>query len=255
MRAFKAVAFAVTAVAGFAMLVCLGVWQLHRLAWKRELIERVHERIHAPAAAAPGPAQWQSVGAKQDEYRRVRVQGRYLNDRETLVQAATELGAGYWVITPFKTVDGYTVLINRGFVPRAGHATPSRLQGEFEGETTVSGLLRMSEPGGGFLRANDSMNDRWYSRDVLAITRAHGITDAAPYFIDADAIEPAIASAPVGGLTVVTFANNHLQYALTWFALAMMLAAGGLLTLRQERAQVAHSSAEERILVGVGGGT
>jgi surfeit locus 1 family protein len=248
MSAFKLSAFAVAAVAGFAMLVSLGVWQLHRLAWKNALIERVHERIHAPAVAAPEPARWPSISARDHEYLRVRVRGRYLNDRETLVQAVTKLGAGYWVITPFKTVDGYTVLINRGFVPPAGRATASRLQGETEGETTVIGLLRMSEPRGGFLRANDSSSDRWYSRDVRAIARACAITDAAPYFIDADAVEPAMASAPVGGLTAVTFANNHLQYALTWFALAMMLAAGGMLTLRQERAQVAHCSAEERIL-------
>ena len=231
------------------MLVSLGVWQLHRLAWKRELIERVDERIHAPAVAAPGPAQWPSVSAKQHEYLRVRVQGRYLNDRETLVQAVTKLGAGFWVMTPFETVDGYTVLINRGFVPPAQRGAGDRLQGQIEGETTVTGLVRMSEPQGGFLRANDSPTDRWYSRDVRAISAARGFTDAAPYFIDAEAIEPAIAGAPVGGLTVITFANNHLQYALTWLVLALMLAAGGMLTLRRERAQVARCSAEERILV------
>ena len=93
----------------------------------------------------------------------------------------------------------------------------------------------MSEPKGGFLRANDSSGDRWYSRDVGAIAAARGLTDAAPYFIDAEAIEPAIAGAPVGGMTVITFANNHLQYALTWFALALMLACGAFLVLRHER--------------------
>ena len=121
MSVFKLAALAAAALAGFAILVSLGVWQLHRLAWKRDLIERVDERIHAPAVAAPGPAQWPSVSAKQHEYLRVRLQGRYLNDRETLVQAVTKLGAGFWVMTPFQSVEGYTVLINRGFV-RAGAA-------------------------------------------------------------------------------------------------------------------------------------
>ena len=99
----------------------------------------------------------------------------------------------------------------------------------------MTGLVRMSEPKSGFLRANDSSTDRWYSRDVHAISAARGITDAAPYFIDAEAIEPAIAIAPVGSMTVITFANSHLQYALTWFALALMFAGGAFLVLRHER--------------------
>ena len=138
-------------------------------------------------------------------------------------------------MTPFETVDGYTVLINRGFVPPAQRDAATRLQGQIEGETTVIGLVRMSEPKGGFLRANDSSTDRWYSRDVGAISAARGLAHSAPYFVDADAMRPAIAGAPVGGLTVIAFANNHLQYALTWFALALMLAGGALLVFRHER--------------------
>jgi surfeit locus 1 family protein len=93
----------------------------------------------------------------------------------------------------------------------------------------------MSEPKGGFLRANDSSTNRWYSRDVAAISAARGLPDAAPYFIDAEAIEPAIAGTPIGGMTVISFANNHLQYALTWFTLAVMLAGGVILVLHHER--------------------
>ena len=142
------------------------------------------------------------------------LQGRYLHDRETLVQAVTRLGAGFWVMTPFETVDGYTVLVNRGFVPPTHRRPATRSQGQIEGETTVIGLLRMSEPKGGFLRANDSATDRWYSRDVAAISAARDLGHSAPYFVDAEAMRPAIAGAPVGGLTVIAFANNHLQYAL-----------------------------------------
>ena len=93
----------------------------------------------------------------------------------------------------------------------------------------------MSEPKGGFLRANDSTTDRWYSRDVAAISAARGLAHSAPYFVDAEAMRPAIADAPIGGLTVIAFANNHLQYALTWFVLALMLAGGAWLVFRHER--------------------
>jgi surfeit locus 1 family protein len=233
LKPLKLAALAAAALVGFATLASLGVWQLHRLAWKRALIQRVEERIHSPAVAAPGPAQWPTVGPQQHEYLRVRLQGRYLNDRETLVQAITQLGAGFWVMTPFEAVDGFTVLINRGFVPPPRRAPADRAQGQIEGESVVTGLVRMSEPGGRY-RVNNSSTDQWYSRDVGAICAARGVPDSAPYFIDADAMRPAIAGAPVGGLTVIAFPNSHLEYALTWFALAALLAGGSFLVFRHE---------------------
>jgi surfeit locus 1 family protein len=86
---------------------------------------------------------------------------------------------------------------------------------------TVTGLLRVSEPGGAFLRSNDPAADRWYSRDVAEMARARGLDRVAPYFLDADAA-PNRGGYPVGGLTVVHFRDPHLVYALTWFALAAL---------------------------------
>lgn len=230
----KLAAIVIAGLAGFATLVSLGVWQVHRLAWKRDLIERVEQRVHAPAVAAPGREQWPGVNVANSEYLHVAVQGRYLHDRETLVQAVTERGGGFWVLTPLRTVEGYTVLINRGFVPPTRRDPATRGEGQIEGLTTVTGLLRISESGGAYLRANEPAADRWYSRDVGAIAAARGLTDVAPYFIDADANEAHGGNAPVGGLTVIKFSNNHLQYALTWFALALMVAGGTFLVLRHE---------------------
>lgn len=216
------------------MLVSLGVWQLQRLAWKRDLIERVEQRVHAPPVAPPGREQWPQVNAANSEYLHVIVQGRYRHDRETLVQAVTERGGGFWVITPFDTDDGYVVLINRGFVTPLNRDPTTRLQGQIEGVTTVTGLVRVSESGGAYLRSNEPAANRWYSRDVAAIAAARGLTDVAPYFIDADASEARGGDAPIGGLTVIRFNNNHLQYALTWFGLALMVAGGAFLVLRYE---------------------
>jgi surfeit locus 1 family protein len=228
---FKLVVIVVAALAGVATLVSLGVWQLHRLAWKRDLIERVEQRVHAPPVDAPGPGQWPQVDVASSEYLHVGVMGRYLHDRETLVQAVTERGGGFWVITPFEVVDGYVVLINRGFVPPTQRDPATRREGQIPDVIKVTGLLRISESGGAYLRANDPAADRWYSRDVSAIAQARGLQDVAPYFIDADAGQ---APVPVGGLTVIQFNNNHLQYALTWFALALMVVGGAFLVLRYE---------------------
>jgi surfeit locus 1 family protein len=209
----------------------LGVWQVQRRAWKLELIAQVDTRSHAPAIDAPGPDAWPSIDAAHDAYRRVRAQGIFLNDRETLVQAATALGSGYWVMVPLQTDDGFIILVNRGFVP------PERADPRRHGVSRlavrgqVAGLLRITEPKGGFLQANDPAADHWHSRDVAAIAERRNLTQVAPYFIDADAT-PGDQGQPVGGLTVIDFPNNHLVYALTWFILAGIAAAGTGLVAR-----------------------
>ncbi|MFD4837484.1 SURF1 family protein [Achromobacter sp. NPDC058515] len=227
----------VLAVALFAGLCALGTWQVHRLAWKRALIAQVEQRAHAPATPAPPKAEWPGLTSDNAEYRHVAASGTYQFDRQTLVQAATELGSGYWVMTPLQLPDGGTVLVNRGFVlpewrkSQATIAQPSA-------EAHVTGLLRMGEPGSGFLRNNDPASNLWYSRDLPAIAAARGLTDVAPFFIDADAASSAgrdPAQAPVGGLTVLSFPNNHLVYAVTWYALALMVIVGVAIFVREEK--------------------
>jgi len=232
---FLAVAGAL-AVLLFVVFVALGTWQLKRRVWKLDLIARVEQRVHALPMAAPGPAQWPQVTAATDEYRHVTVTGTFLDESQTLVQAVTDLGAGYWVLTPLRTANGSFVLVNRGFVSQEArnqvarasaqlrdgtNATAARATaaaagttaaaggtsgaasrdaanpaadrtsagGDAAAQTTVAGLLRMTEPRGAFLRHNDAAANHWYSRDVQAIAAARGLalTHVAPYFIDADA--------------------------------------------------------------------
>ncbi|WP_342736932.1 SURF1 family protein [Bradyrhizobium sp. B117] len=213
----------VLSLAAFVLLIALGVWQVERRAWKLALIDRVEQRVHAPAQPIPAPASWPAVTAANDEYRHVSLAGRFLHDRETLVQAVTEEGPGYWVLTPLQRDDGTQVLVNRGFVPSEQRDASTRQGGNPDGKVEITGLLRMNEPKGGFLRNNVPQHNRWYSRDVAEIAAARGLTHAAPFFVDADAGSQT-AGGPIGGLTVISFPNNHLIYALTWFALAFMLA-------------------------------
>jgi surfeit locus 1 family protein len=236
-RAPRTIALLGIAAALFTgLFVGLGIWQLERLQWKLQLIVEVDSRVHAAAVAPPGPAAWPEVTQADDEYRHVTAKGHFLNDDESLVEAVTDRGAGYWVMTPFATDQGFIVLINRGFVPSDERDPQTRPAGEIAGETAVTGLLRISEPGGGFLRGNDPAHGRWYSRDVAAIAASHGLGGVAPYFIDADAT-PNPGGLPVGGLTVISFPNNHFVYALTWFALAVMVAGGFGYLVYDERRQ------------------
>jgi surfeit locus 1 family protein len=264
------------AVLLFLIFVALGTWQVQRRAWKLDLIARVEQRVHAPPVVAPGPAQWPTVTAATDEYRHVTATGTFLDDSQTLVQAVTALGAGYWVITPLRLGDGNIVLVNRGFVASDDHervrsasvsASNAADAGVKHDTARVTGLLRITEPGGAFLRHNDPAANHWYSRDVQAIAAARGLTHVAPYFIDAEAARttPAVDAAaprgdslasqadgpsapapgcpstsgtctvaPVGGLTVITFHNSHLIYAITWYTLALMTAGAIWVGIRSE---------------------
>lgn len=220
---------ALLGLAAFAGLIALGIWQVQRLAWKQDLIARVARQLVAPPVPAPDPAGWVGIGLA-DVYRRVELQGRFDHTRETCTQAVTRLGPGCWLMTPLQTGAGWWVLVNRGFVETAQRASTARP----EGDVRVQGLLRLSEPGGGFLRRNDPAMKRWHSRDVAAIAQAHNLpaTAVAPYFVDAAHTVP---GGPVGGLTVVRFHNNHLVYALTWFSLSALVPFATVLVLRRER--------------------
>lgn len=213
------------ALAAMLAFVALGIWQIERRAWKLDLIARVAARTHAAPINA--------FRAQGEAYRHVTLTGMFLCGRETFVQALTERGAGFWVVTPMRTSEGIA-LVNRGFVPGDKGGKSGPLCGP-EAVQTVTGLLRLSEPGGGFLRSNDPAGDRWYSRDVAAMAKARGLGPVAPFFVDADAT-PHPAGYPIGGLTVVRFNNNHLVYALTWFGLAGLSGFAAFLLLRRKAA-------------------
>ncbi|MBY5409714.1 SURF1 family protein [Rhizobium leguminosarum] len=231
----KRAIFAACLILLAAALAALGTWQVERLAWKRDLIARVDQRVHAAPMPAPARADWDKVNATDDEYRRVTVAGTLANDTETLVYASTMLGPGYWVMAPLTLADGTSILVNRGFVPTERRDPASRREGELSSPVEITGLMRMTEPTGSLLQSNDVAADRWYSRDVAAIAEKRGVNTVAPYFIDADATANP-GGLPVGGLTVIAFPNNHLVYAITWYGLAAMVLALLVFILRNERA-------------------
>lgn len=219
------VAFDIAAILLVVCLAALAVWKVHRRAYKLDLIARVEVWVHAIPTPAPGAGRWADLSTAADEYRRVIATGDWLEKRSTLVRAVTELGGGYWVMTSLARDDGTTILVNRGFVS-VTERDPASWRPRSSETATVIDLLRMSEPGGAFLRANDHTSNRWFSRDVTAITVSRGLDKVATYFIDAERM-PYESGLPVAGLTVITFSNNF-GYALTWAALALMAATGAI---------------------------
>ena len=230
-RARRLVLPGIAAAAGIAVLLSLGVWQLQRLQWKEALIAQVEQGLDATPVPAPGPDAWQGdlTGA---EYLPVSVSGRFINDQELFVNhTLTDVqgrfgGFGFFVITPFVTDQGWSVYVNRGFVPGDRRSVDTRPGSRIEGDTEVVGLLRLPLRRAWFMPGDDAASNEWFSRDPALFAEAQGraVGTVAPYLIDARFDETLPDGLPQGGETIVTFPNNHLGYALTWFGLAAALA-------------------------------
>ena len=225
-RVRELIAPAVATVVCVGLLIDLGVWQLHRLAWKEALIAAVETRAHAAPVDAPPESEWPRLDPADYEYKRVWLSGVFDGSRQvTVFRALSEPrghhgGPGYLVMTPLKLANGATVLVDRGFVPEAQKAAAG--DGLGGGETTFIGLMRASETRNWFTPSDDPASGQWFTRDVGAIARAEGLTRVAPFFVDADA-GPDATALPEGGEAILAFPNNHFSYALTWFGMAAAL--------------------------------
>jgi len=230
----------VAALAGLAVLLGLGTWQLERKRWKEDLLAKIAERVHAePAKLIAGKAQavLVSEGKGDLEYRHVAVVGRFLHDKEQYLYAPTPAGLGWHVYTPLQIEPRKVVWINRGFVPDAKKTPATRPQGQVAGEVQIKGLVRLPAGKGLFTPENDVQKNLWYWPDIPAMTAAafpDGPGKAAedlqrpetlPLVIEADARPGPPGGLPKGGVTRLELPNRHLEYALTWYGLALTLIA------------------------------
>ena len=212
--------------AALAILLALGVWQVERKSWKDALIASIAERVAAPPVALPPSADWPRL-TEADEFLHVSVTAEFLNDREGLVYTGGSTlredggGPGYWVFTPARLGVGGIVMVNRGFVPDARRDPATRREGEIAGLLTIVGVLRWPEPPSLFAPKADPAHNLWFVRDSAAIAAAKGV-NAAPFYIELERPEPP-GGLPHAARLNPNLPNNHLQYALTWFGLAVVL--------------------------------
>ena len=178
----------------------------------------------------------QALAAKPEamQYRRVTLAGRFDNAEEAYAFTTDATGAAaYHVITPFTLEDGRVLLVDRGMVPEALRDPRRRTAGELDGERHLTGVWRVPDVPGLFTPAPNLGSRIWFSRDVTGIAKADHLRLAAPVIVEADAA-PNPGGWPKGGQTVVTFRNEHLQYAITWFMLAAV-ALGGWIAFHVSR--------------------
>lgn len=221
---------ALATIVAFAILVGLGLWQVQRLHWKEALIAQVDSRLKETPVAAPGPERWATLDLAEADFTPVTVSGTFLSDKEALYYTTISEpkgplgGVGWSVFVPLKTDAGWIVYVNRGFVPDDHRLPSTRMAGQPAGHVTVTGLLRRPERPLHLFSDGMSSDGEWFAREPALFARAAGLpADAvAPYSIDADAT-PNPGGMPQGGETLISFPNNHLQYAGTWFGLALAL--------------------------------
>lgn len=223
------------AAAGFAVLVGLGVWQLQRLSWKQGLVAQVEARVHDDPVNLEEAVRRARDGG-DIEYLRVQTQGRYLHGKERHLYTVHEGRPGWRVVTPLETREGAVVMVDRGFVPDALKEPSSRTPGLIEGEASVTGLARAPGKANAFTPESDLPRNRWFWRDLQGM--AASVLDSrqrerlVPFFIEAEASEVP-GGWPKGGVTRVSFSNRHLEYAVTWFGLALALLAVYAAVLRR----------------------
>jgi surfeit locus 1 family protein len=214
---------------GVTLLIGLGVWQLERKTWKEALIASIERRMNAPPVPLPPPQRWANLDAAHDEFTRVTFRADLEHDEALVFAGASAFrpdvsGTGYWVFTPARLSDGARAVVNRGFVPEANKDPATRAVGPVTGPVEFVGVLRWPEHAGWFTPAGDPARNLWFARDQLAIAAAKGWGNVAPFYVELEGPMPP-GGLPQPGKLIVNLPNNHLQYALTWFALAIVLAA------------------------------
>ncbi len=213
----------VMTVPALIALIGLGSWQVQRLNWKTALIADMQARLAAPAEALPA----QAIDPEVWNYRRVTVRGAFDHAREVHMVSHSRRGNfGYHVYTPLVRADGGgTVLINRGWVPTDRKKPASRPAAQLASVVTVEGIARKGWPQAAFVPDNDPAKNVWFHADLNAIAAAMGVAmgvNAPALFVEAGRA-PNPGGYPLGGQTRVGIRNAHLQYAITWYALAVAL--------------------------------
>ena len=211
------------------VLIGLGTWQLERREWKETLIAELDRKVAAPPVDLPPRERWQQLNAASDEFRRVRFPAEFLPDQEALVYSSGSslrpdaTGPGYWVFSPARLPGVVVVVVNRGFVPEGRQNPKTRAEGRPSGVVDIVGVMRWPEARGTFTPGDQPEKNLWFARDPAAMAAAKGWGNVAPFYIDQEA------PVPPGGLPLpakieVHLPDNHLQYAITWFGLALGLA-------------------------------
>ena len=211
-------------IIGIVILVSLGNWQMRRLEWKEDILAQIDARIAADPVALP-----EDIDPDADRYLAVTAEGRMTTEELHVYASSKATGAIYRVVAAFELADGRRIMVDRGWIKPEDKASARD-----ELDVRVEGNLHWPEERDSYTPENDLAANIWFARDVDAMAAA---LNTAPILIVArktSQINPAVTPLPV---TRTGIPNDHLNYAVTWYGLALVWLAMTLYYLRRMRAK------------------
>jgi surfeit locus 1 family protein len=199
-------------VVGCAILLNLGFWQLRRLAWKEQMLAEISAQIAGPAQDLPN----EGTDTSALKYTPVMMAGATTGAEILVLSGQKGVGPGYEVISAFETGDGRQVLLDRGFIPEAARRSPRPGTA-----LIVAGNLHWPEETDSYTPAPDLTAQVWYARDVPAMAEHLGTE---PVLVVAARIEGDTQGVTPQPIAITGIPNDHRNYAITWFSLAIVWA-------------------------------
>ncbi len=228
------------ALAALVVFTGLGTWQVQRKAWKEALIHTLEQRLSAAPVDLPPRQRWARLDPEEDEFRRVKFSAAFVSGEQALVYTSGSTfrsdvsGPGYWVLAPAQLATGGVVVVNRGFVPEGRQDRRSRAEDETTGAIELIGVTRWPEQRGVFAPKDEPERNLWFVRDPAAIAASKGWGDVAPFYVELEGPQPP-GGLPRAGALRANLRNEHLQYAITWYGLAVVVVVMFALWLRGRR--------------------
>jgi len=239
---FSTIALIVFMIIGIVILCGLGTWQVKRLYWKEDLIAKVEERTSLSAKPINAFLNGDVIKANWP-YHPITVEGIFDHSNEVYFFTTSIEGRSGWnVHTPMLLDSGKYLIVNRGFVSYDLRNPELRSEGQVDGRQSITGLIRVPEtqkPNTWFPENNPQKRELYW-RNLSAFENLMGKEkgrEFIQFFVDAND-EPIRGGWPKGGTTIIAFSNSHLQYAVTWYGLALALFGVGsffLYTRRQKQ--------------------
>ena len=202
----------------FIFLLVLGFWQLQRMQWKTDLIE-IRKENYANEVVTLSSA---LSSIETHSWKKVFVNGRYDHNKEIFLWSIREGMPGWQVLTPLipKERTDLRLLIDRGWIPKELKDSSLRAEGQINDQVTVSGYIRNDlDYQGPFTPVNDIHDNTWYFVDYPEIESLYNIELVRSVLIADSTPNPG--GWPLGDSELPKLNNNHLNYAITWFCLAL----------------------------------
>ncbi|WP_232236848.1 SURF1 family protein [Thiosulfatihalobacter marinus] len=196
-------------ILGTVVLVSLGTWQLQRLVWKEGVLDEIAARIEAAPVAVPA-----NPDPQRDRYLSVSASGAFTGEELHILASTRHVGAVYRVISPFETTDGRRIMVDRGWIkpPQKDAERPA-------GPATITGNLHWPDEIDGFTPESDAEKNIWFARDVPTLADVLGTEPVLIILRETSETDPPVTPLPIDGAAIP---NDHLEYVVTWYGLAIV---------------------------------